>query len=264
VPCGVDLQRFTARGPHRVPWTDGRDRLLCLGRIVERKGIDTVVRALVDLPSAELVVAGGPDASELDGDPDITRLRDVAQQAGVAARVRFVGRVEPDEAAALMRAADLVLCVPWYEPFGIVPLEAQACGTPVVASAVGGMLDTVVDGVTGAHVPPRDPAALARSVRVLLAHPQRLRQMGTEGARRVAARYTWQQVAAETETVYDRLLRGGHERDDETPDVIDLREPVALLERQHPQPARDPWPAHGEPDGAPASSLDDTSGRKDL
>jgi type III pantothenate kinase len=224
VPCGVDLQRFAPRGPHRVPWSDGCDRLLCLGRLVERKGIDDAVRALTDLPGAELVVAGGPDASQLDVDPDVARLRATARAAGVASRVRFVGRVQQDDAAALMRAADLVLAVPWYEPFGIVPLEAQACGTSVVATAVGGMLDTVVDGQTGAHVPARDPLALAAQVGALLRRPDLRRRMGAEGARRVADRYTWQRVAAETETVYGRLL--ATPGDDGDPDVIDLREPA--------------------------------------
>jgi len=224
VPCGVDLQRFAPRGPHRVPWSDGCHRLLCLGRLVERKGIDDAVRALTDLPGAELVVAGGPDASQLDVDPDVARLRATARAAGVASRVRFVGRVQQDDAAALMRAADLVLAVPWYEPFGIVPLEAQACGTSVVATAVGGMLDTVVDGQTGAHVPARDPLALAAQVGALLRRPDLRRRMGAEGARRVSDRYTWQRVAAETETVYGRLLATAG--DDADPDVIDLREPV--------------------------------------
>jgi glycogen synthase len=137
-----------------------------------------------------------------------------------------------------MRAADLVLSVPWYEPFGIVPLEAQACGTPVVATAVGGMLDTVVDGVTGAHVPARDPRALAERVRGLLAHREGLRRMGAEGARRVADRYTWQQVACETETVYRRLLGGTSSG----PDVVDLREPVAAPVREgRPYPLRGAW-----------------------
>jgi type III pantothenate kinase len=225
VPCGVDLARFTARGPHRVPWSDGCDRLLCLGRLVERKGIDDAVRALAALPTAELVVAGGPDPTRLDVDPDVTRLRAAARRAGVASRVRFVGRVRPDDAAALMRAADLVLAVPWYEPFGIVPLEAQACGTPVVATAVGGMLDTVVDGETGVHVPAHDPRLLADRIRDLMHQPQQRRQMGVEGARRVARRYAWQRVAAETEAVYEHLLRGTSDGDG-APDVIDLREPV--------------------------------------
>jgi glycosyltransferase involved in cell wall biosynthesis len=80
---------------------------------------------------------------------------------------------------ALLRSADLVLCTPWYEPFGLVPLEAMACGVPVVGSAVGGLLDTVVPGVTGALVPPRDPAALAVAVRQLLADPALRARYGT-------------------------------------------------------------------------------------
>lgn len=261
VPCGVDVRRFTPRGAHRVPWTAGADRLLCLGRLVERKGVDTAVQALAELPTAELVVAGGPEASALDDDADVTRLRTAAREAGVADRVRFVGRVQPDEAAALMRAADLVLSVPWYEPFGIVPLEAQACGTPVVATAVGGMLDTVVDGVTGAHVKPRDPHALAQKVRALLAHPERLQRMGSEGARRVADRYTWQRVARETETVYERLLGNARGEADE-PDVIDLREPVAApMADGRPYPLRGSWEPIGE-EGL--RFRDETPSRKDM
>jgi D-inositol-3-phosphate glycosyltransferase len=152
--------------------------------------------------------------------------------------VRFVGRVQPDDAAALLRAADLVVSVPWYEPFGIVPLEAQACGTPVVATAVGGMLDTVADGVTGAHVPPRDPQALAARVRQLLVDGQLRRRMGAEGSRRAGRRYTWQQVAAETETVYERLQRGRLRDDDDAPDVIDLRERVAAPTTEGPASSR--------------------------
>ncbi len=128
-------------------------------------------------------------------------------------RVRLVGRVGPDGAAALMRAADLVLAVPWYEPFGIVPLEAMACGTPVVASAVGGMLDTVRPGVTGAHVPPRDPHAVAAAVRDLLADRNRLRDMGIRGTERVRQQYSWSGVAAQTEATYGRLVHPESVRD---------------------------------------------------
>jgi hypothetical protein len=92
---------------------------------------------------------------------------------------------------ALLRSADLVVCSPWYEPFGIVPLEAMACGVPVVASAVGGMLDTVVDGVTGAHVPPRDAAALAEVLSTLLKSPSRRAELGRAGLERVRSRYSW-------------------------------------------------------------------------
>jgi glycosyltransferase involved in cell wall biosynthesis len=109
---------------------------------------------------------------------------------------------------ALLRSADLVLCVPWYEPFGIVPLEAMASGVPVVASAVGGQTDSVVHGVTGVHVPPRDPPALARAVRALLADPERRAELGAAGARRAALRYGFARIAASTRGVYARLPAG--------------------------------------------------------
>jgi Glycosyl transferases group 1 len=106
--------------------------------------------------------------------------------------------------------------------------------------------------VTGAHVPTRDPHALAARVRQLLIDQELRRRMGAEGSRRVARRYTWQQVAAETETVYERLLGGTAGADDEAPDVIDLREPVAApMPEVSPQPLQrnafwdgvheDPW-----------------------
>jgi hypothetical protein len=130
--------------------------LVSAGRLVRRKGYDTTIEALTRLPDTELLIAGGGDATP---EPEHDRLLTLADQLGVADRVRLIGQVAHPQMPALLRSADLVVCSPWYEPFGIVPLEAMACGVPVVASAVGGMLDSVVDGVTGAHVPPRDSAA---------------------------------------------------------------------------------------------------------
>ena len=202
VPCGVELERFDPQGRRSGPWRPGAVRLLSVGRLVERKGVETLVDALALLPEAELVVAGGPSAPELVDDPHARRLRAAAEQAGVLPRLHLLGRVPHDEAAELMRAADLVLTVPWYEPFGIVPLEAMACGTPVVASAVGGMLDTVVEGLTGVLVPPRDPAATAAAVRRLMADPAELARLGASAVDAVAARYSWAAVAEATEHVY--------------------------------------------------------------
>jgi D-inositol-3-phosphate glycosyltransferase len=107
---------------------------------------------------------------------------------------------------ALLRSADAVVCVPWYEPFGIVPLEAMACGVPVVASAVGGQIDSVVDGVTGVHVPPRDPAALAMALGTLLDHPERRARLGAAGARRARERFAHEQVAAATREIYGEVV----------------------------------------------------------
>ena len=205
VPCGVDLQSFRADGP-AAPRPPGRQRLLVVSRLVERKGIGDAVLALAELPGAELVVAGGPPAAELASDPEARRLAALAERAGVADRVRLLGRVGRSELPALYRSADLVVNVPWYEPFGIVPLEAMACGVPVVASAVGGLVDSVVDGVTGAHVPPRRPRLLAAAVAELLADPERRAALGAAGARRARRRYGWDRIAGSTMEVYAGLL----------------------------------------------------------
>jgi len=98
------------------------------------------------------------------------------------------------------------VCVPWYEPFGIVPLEAMACGVPVVASAVGGMIDTVVDGMTGVHVPPRRPDLVAGALASLLADPARRQSLGSAGAERARTRYSWDLVARATLDVYRTLV----------------------------------------------------------
>jgi glycosyltransferase involved in cell wall biosynthesis len=208
VPCGVDLEHFSpapARtAPAAVPDRACRYRLLSVGRLVPRKGYDTTIEALTRLPETELLIAGGADATP---EPEHDRLAAFAERLGVADRVRLIGQVARTDMPALLRSADLVVCSPWYEPFGIVPLEAMACGVPVVASAVGGMLDTVVDGVTGAHVPPRDPAALAEVIGPLLQAPTRRAELARAGLERVRSRYSWDRVAADTAAVYQRTIR---------------------------------------------------------
>jgi glycosyltransferase involved in cell wall biosynthesis len=204
VPCGVDTAVFTPRGPV-APRSDRR-RLLVLGRLVERKGQDDAVRALRAAPDAELVVVGGPEPDAVDADPEVRRLRALAADAGVADRLVFTGAVARADVPAWIRSADVVLAVPWYEPFGITPLEAMACGRPVVATAVGGLLDTVADGVTGDLVPPRDPERLGAVLAALLADDERRAAYGAAGARRARDRYRWSRVAADTESVYRQVL----------------------------------------------------------
>ena len=204
VPCGVDTSVFTPRGPI-APRSDRR-RLLILGRVVERKGHDDAVRALRALPDAELVVVGGPPADEVDDDAEIRRLRAVAAEEGVAERLLFTGSVARADVPAWIRSADVVLAVPWYEPFGITPLEAMACGRPVVASAVGGLVDTVADGLTGELVPPRDPGRLGEVLASLLADEERRATYGAAGVQRARARYRWNRVVADTEAVYRHVL----------------------------------------------------------
>jgi len=200
VPCGVDLARFTPDGPSEP--TGRRPRIVTVGRLVARKGMDDIIRALASLPAAELVIAGGPQACDLPGDPEAQRLRGVARDAGVGDRMDLRGAVRRDAIPALLRSADVVVCTPWYEPFGIVPLEAMACAVPVVASSVGGLLDTVVHGDTGLHVPPRDPPALAAALRRLLDDADLRRRMGARGRLRATGRYGWDSVAAATVDTY--------------------------------------------------------------
>jgi glycosyltransferase involved in cell wall biosynthesis len=210
VPCGVDVDLFSPVGlvADRSP---GLARVVVVTRLVERKGVGDVVAALASVPGAELVVAGGPPREGLGDDPEARRLAALAADLGVAGRVRLLGRVGRADLPALLRSADVVACVPWYEPFGIVPLEAMGCGVPVVGSAVGGLLDTVVDGVTGVLVPPRRPDLLAGALAGLLADPVARRRMGRAGARRTRSCYGWDRVAAMTEDVYAGLISGRDE-----------------------------------------------------
>jgi glycosyltransferase involved in cell wall biosynthesis len=205
----VDVEHFrpAAVTDQAIPPRRARFRLLGIGRLVERKGIETVIDALVDLPDTELVVAGGPAAEQLGADTEAQRLVELASARSVRDRVQLVGRVDHGDLPALVCSADVVVATPWYEPFGIVPIEAAACGVPVVGSAVGGLLDTVQDGRTGLLVPPRDPAALAVALRSLLDDPDRRATFGRAARRRAVARYGWDRVAAQTELIYRTTAR---------------------------------------------------------
>jgi D-inositol-3-phosphate glycosyltransferase len=211
-PCGVDLDFFSAGGP--VAARTRSHRILSVGRLVPRKGVDLVIRALPHLREAGfddvelLIVGGGGDSGVLDADPEVRRLMDLAAGLGVADQVRLQGQVSRGEMPGIFRSADAVVCAPWYEPFGIVPLEAMACGVPVVAAAVGGLRDTVVDRGTGLHVPPRDPEAIASALALLLGNPSLRAELGNAGKVRARTRYSWDRVAAETERAYQLAVAG--------------------------------------------------------
>jgi glycosyltransferase involved in cell wall biosynthesis len=164
--------------------------MVVVGRLVERKGVDDVVRALRFMPHVQLVVVGGTGT----GDADAARLRRLAESQGVLDRVDLRGPVSQQALPALLRTAKLLVCVPWYEPFGIVALEAMACGLPVVAAAVGGLRETVVDGKTGVLVPPRDPVALAETATTLLQDDARRLALGRAGRYRACQLYDWRRI----------------------------------------------------------------------
>ncbi len=208
-PCGVDIQLFAGDGT--VEPRHSAHRILSVGRLVPRKGVDLAIRALPLLrmsgfTDVELLIVGGGDAAARGDDAEARRLSAVATELGVRDQVTFRGQVPRGAMPAIFRSADAVVCTPWYEPFGIVPLEAMACGIPVVAAAVGGLQDTVVHQGTGLHVPPKDPAALAAALASLLGDARLRRELGRAGQERVRVRYSWERVAAETERAYLQTL----------------------------------------------------------
>ncbi|APU14405.1 MULTISPECIES: glycosyltransferase [Actinoalloteichus] len=209
MPCGVDVDQFTPTGP-AAP-RSGRFRLLCAAGQDHRHGLDTVIRALRLLPEAELVVVGGTTAQAGDPlrDAETDGLRTLAEQLGVVDRVHWAGRIPRRQMPALFRSADVVVCAAWYESSGVVAVEAMACAIPVVVASTGGPADTVVDGVTGLHVPPRDVRALAAALRGLVRDTSRRQSLGVAGSDRARARFAWSRIAADTARVYTRLAGSG-------------------------------------------------------
>ena len=197
VGSGIDPVDFPLRPPAPRPWSW---RLLHVGRLDPRKGIDDAVRALAQLPAeAALDVVGRGDAGHR------ADLQALAAELGVAERVRFDARAR-SELAARYASADAVVFPPtWDEPFGLVPLEAMACATPLVATGTGGSADFLVDGENCLLVPPHDPAAVARALR-RLAGDERLRRRLVQGGARTAAEHGADAYAERLEREHLRVL----------------------------------------------------------
>jgi glycosyltransferase involved in cell wall biosynthesis len=201
IPSGVDSERFSPEGPAE-PRDPDRPRILTVGRFVERKGFADVIRALKIVPGAECVIVGGPPAGSLDTDPFASKLRSLAESTKVADRLHLVGAVPANEMPRWYRSADVLATAPWYEPFGLTPLEAMACGVPVVATGVGGLTDTVVDGLTGDLVPPRDPRSLGMALRRVLGDPVRRFAYATAALDRARQCYSWKRAAEQLGALY--------------------------------------------------------------
>jgi D-inositol-3-phosphate glycosyltransferase len=179
--------------------------LLFVGRIQPLKGLDIAVRALSELnrPDAQLIVVGG--ASGVDGDPELRRVRAIIEECGLSARVHFYDPQPHHLLSTFYRAADVVLVPSRSESFGLVALEAAACGVPVVATSVGGLLSLIDHGRTGFLVPQRDAVGFARYTARLLDDPVLALSMGTAAAER-AKKYSWQSAALRVRKVYSELL----------------------------------------------------------
>jgi len=202
VPCGVDTDEFTPEGP--VAERTTRPRLVTVADLSEHDALGTLLRAMSKVPGADLIVAGGPPAARLGDDLSFRRLTKLAGTLGVSGQVTFVGQVGRAELPPLLRSADLLVSISEYDPTGVLAIQAMACGTPVIASAVGGQVDAVVDGTTGILVPPGRPTLLAQRIRQLLAHPMLLEAFSVAAADRARSRYSWDRIAHETLAVYGR------------------------------------------------------------
>jgi glycosyltransferase involved in cell wall biosynthesis len=212
VPCGYDPEEMHPIGRSQARRVLGLDRsmplVLQLGRLVPRKGVDDAIRGFaravkrMKTTARMLVVGGESETPSPELTPEIGRLQCIAQEEGIGRQVVFTGRAERARLKYYYSAANVFVTTPWYEPFGITPLEAMACATPVVGSNVGGIKHTVVDGKTGFLVPPHDPDSVGECLAALLNNSEQCRQFGEEALRRVRQGFTWKKVAEALNGIY--------------------------------------------------------------
>lgn len=207
VPPGVEHSLFSpgskADARARLGFDGGRV-LLFAGRIQPLKGVELAVGALecLDDPAATLVIVGGPSGPE--GDLTVERLRQLVADQGLERQVRFVPPRPHDALADYYRAADVCIVPSHTESFGLVALEAAACGTPVVAAAVGGLRSLVVDGETGFLVEGREPCHYSDPVERLMNDPDLAAELGRHAWAR-SWRYSWNMTAARLRRLYSDL-----------------------------------------------------------
>ncbi len=210
VPAGVDLRMFMPMGREEsrsvLGLGGGRIILAVAQRIEPLKGLDVIIEALPlldDGGETRFLIVGGDENSG----PEVARLQGVAARLGVGDRVTFAGAVSQDELPAYYSAADVCVLPSYYESFGLAALEALACGTPVVASRVGGPMSFIVDGVNGFLVPERSPRAYARCLDAVMS-PACPRSEMAEASRRTASGMGWDSVADGLLAHYSSLIDG--------------------------------------------------------
>jgi glycosyltransferase involved in cell wall biosynthesis len=215
VPCGVDRDEFwplSRRFARQALGFAPDARLLVnVGRLVPRKGIDNAIRGLGflkrvhGLDATLLVVGGNSDVPDPHATPEIARLSQVSARHGEGQRVVFTGRRTRELLKLYYAAADALVTTPWYEPFGLTSLEAMACATPVIGSAVGGLTYSISDGESGLLVPPNDPRALGATLARFYANPRLMKRMRRVALHRAHALLSWDRVAGELEAVYRKV-----------------------------------------------------------
>ncbi|HEY9610375.1 glycosyltransferase [Allocoleopsis sp.] len=214
IPCGTDIERMGS-----IARKEAREQLgippeakvvLYVGRFDPRKGIETLVRAIAQSrwngnTNVRLIIAGGFRPGQSDG-MECDRIKAIVKELGLEAMTFFPGRLTDAELPSYYAAANVCVVPSHYEPFGLVAIEAMACGTPVIASKVGGLQFTVIPEVTGLLVPPQDEAAFAQGIDRILSNPAWADQLGEIGQQRVEIAMSWESVARRLNSVYSKLM----------------------------------------------------------
>ncbi len=218
VPPGVDTSRF-----YPIPKEDARaylgidptdEMVLFVGRIEPLKGLDTLLRALAEFQVCQaaetrrlylMVIGGDPNASEGQLTAEMRRLQQLSASLGLTRMVMFLGKRSQDTLPYYYSAADVLVMPSHYESFGMVALEAMACGTPVVASHVGGLAYLVQDGATGFTVPLEDAPAISARLRQLLGDARLRERLGRQAAA-YARGYDWSFIARQLVAIYNKML----------------------------------------------------------
>jgi len=217
IPPGVDLEAFhpipMAEAKARIGVPPGDTMLLFVGRIEPLKGLETLLRAMKLLrdrdrmpPNLCLSIIGGdPSDNGRRENAEMERLRTLRMELGIGDVVAFLGKQDQDSLGDYYAAAQTVIMPSHYESFGLVALEAMACGVPVIASEVGGLAFLVRDGETGFHVPDRDPEALCDKLQLLIGNPELRSKLGARAAE-YARGYAWPLIAKKIVKVYGAVM----------------------------------------------------------
>jgi len=215
IPPGVDTGHFypipkdEAREVIGVPST--KKLILYVGRIEPLKGIDTLIKAVarlrIDIEQITLAIIGGdPNVSSEKMSEEMARLKKMCEDLGLGGMVVFLGKRAQQTLPYYYSSADVLVMPSHYESFGMVALEAMACGTPVIASQVGGLAFLIQDGETGYHVPDQEPSELGEKLTLLLENPAQHETMGLRAAE-YAKNYAWANIAPQILKVYRELVR---------------------------------------------------------
>lgn len=214
IPCGTRVEHFGSISQAEARQTLGiapdEKVVLYVGRFDPRKGIETLVRAIgrSEMRTSgklRLIIGGGSRPGQSDG-IERERIEGIVAELGLGEIAQFPGRLSQDALPTYYAAADVCVVPSHYEPFGLVTIEAMACGTPVVGSDVGGLQFTIVPEETGLLAPPKDDAAFAVAIDQILSNSEWRNQLGAAARKRVETTFSWKGVASQLSDLYLTLL----------------------------------------------------------